>query len=46
MPRQRAHYSRRAYPFPDDLPQRLGWFKHASGLPWAEIARRPWGYLP
>ena len=40
MPRQRTHYNRRAYVFPDDFPQRLVWFKHASGLPWAEIARR------
>ena len=40
MPRQRTQYRRRTYPFPDDFPQRLAWFQHASGLPWAEIARR------
>ena len=27
-------------PVPDDFPQRLAWFKHASGLSWVEIARR------
>ena len=40
MPRQRTQHTRRTYPFPDDFPQRLVWFKHASGLSWAEIARR------
>ena len=40
MPRQRTQYSRRTYAIADDFPQRLVWFKHASGLPWAEIARR------
>ncbi len=40
MPRQRVRHNRRAQPVPDDFPQRLGWFKHASGLSWAEIARR------
>ena len=40
MPRQRTHYNRRAHTVPDEFPQRLGWFKHASGLSWAEIARR------
>ena len=40
MRRQRVTYRRRAYPVPDDFPQRLAWFKHASGLTWAEIARR------
>ena len=38
MPRQRTHYNRRAYVFPDDFPQRPVWFKHASRRPWAEIA--------
>ncbi len=40
MPRQLTHHSRRTYDSPDDFPQRLVWFKHASGLSWAEIARR------
>ena len=40
MPRQRNRYTSVTYAFPDDFPQRLVWFKHASGLPWAEIARR------
>ena len=40
MPRQRVRHNRRAHPVPDDFPQRLGWFRHASGLSWAEIARR------
>ena len=40
MPRQRAHHRKRVYLYPDDFPQRLVWFQHASGLPWAEIARR------
>ena len=40
MPRQRTQYSRRASVVPDDFTQRLVWFKHASGLSWAEIARR------
>ena len=40
MPRQRTQYSRRTYAITDDFPQRLVWFKYASGLPWAEIARR------
>ena len=40
MPRQRVDYSRGAYAFPDDFPQRLIRFKEASGLSWAELARR------
>ena len=36
MPRQRTQCRRRL----DDFPQRLVWFKHASGLSWVEIARR------
>ena len=40
MPRQRIHRTRITYDFPGDFPQRLEWFKHASGLSWAEIARR------
>ena len=40
MPRQRTHHRRRTYPFPDDFPQRLERFKEASGLSWAELARR------
>ena len=40
MSRQRTYHSRRTYDVPDDFPQRLMWFKHASGLAWVEIARR------
>ena len=40
MPRQRTHYSRRTYVFPDDFPQRLKRFQEESGLSWSEIARR------
>ncbi len=40
MPRQRTHYSRRTYTFPDDFPERLERFKEASGLSWAELNRR------
>ena len=40
MPRQPILYKRRGPGFPDDFPQRLAWFKHASGLSLAEIARR------
>ena len=40
MSRQRTHYNRRTYFFPDDFPQRLVWFQQQSGLPWSEIARR------
>ena len=40
MPRQRTYYGKRVYVLPDDFPQRLEWFNHASGLSWAEIARR------
>ena len=40
MPRQRSHYNRATGVPPDDFAQRLEWFKHASGLTWAEVARR------
>ena len=40
MPRQRIHYNRVTYSFPDDFPQRLERFKEESGLSWAEIHRR------
>ena len=40
MPRQRIRHSRITYEFPDDFPQRLVRFKEASGLSWAELARR------
>ena len=40
MPRQRTHYRRITYNFPDDFPQRLVRFKEESGLPWAEMNRR------
>ena len=40
MPRQRIRHNRKPHSVPDDFPQRLEWFKHASGLSWAEIARR------
>ena len=40
MPRQRTHYSRRTYVFPDNFPQRLKRFQEESGLSWSEIARR------
>lgn len=40
MPRQRINHSRRVYVIPDDCPQRLERFKEASGLSWAELARR------
>ena len=40
MPRQRIDHSRTIYVFPDDFPQRLVRFKEASGLSWAELARR------
>ena len=40
MPRQRTQYRTKPHGFPDDFPQRLVWFKHASGLSWVEIARR------
>ena len=40
MPRQRIHYGRVSYEFPDDFPQRLERFGEQSGLTWAEIARR------
>ena len=40
MPRQRTRYNRTRRGIPDDFPQRLVWFKHASGMSWSEIARR------
>ena len=40
MLRQRTPYRVRPHATPDHFPQRLEWFQHASGLPWAEIARR------
>ena len=40
MPRRRTQYRRKTDSIPDAFPQRLVWFQHASGLPWAEIARR------
>ncbi len=40
MPQQRAQNGREIHAFPDAFPQRLMWFKHASGLSWVEIARR------
>ena len=40
MPRRRINHGRRVYVFPDDFPQRLELFKEASGLSWAELARR------
>ena len=40
MPRQRTNHSRRVYVIPADFPQRLRRFGEASGLSWAEIARR------
>ena len=40
MPRQPTQYRRKPHATPDHFPQRLEWFQHASGLTWAEIARR------
>ena len=40
MPKQRINHGRRVYVVPDDFPQRLELFKEASGLSWAELARR------
>ena len=41
MPRQRTHHrSVSYYVYSDDFPQALENFKEASGLSWAEIARR------
>ena len=40
MPRQRTHYRRRLYVFPDDFPKRLKLLKEESGLTWAEMAPR------
>ena len=44
MPRQRTHYRRRLYVFPDDFPKRLKLLKEESGLAWAEMAHRPGTY--
>ena len=38
MPRQRTHYRRRVYLFPNDFPERLKRFQEESGLSWSEIA--------
>ena len=40
MPRQHTNHSRRVYVLPEDFPQRLRMFGEASGLSWAEMARR------
>ena len=40
MPRQRTHHRTRTYAFSDDFPQALERFREASGLSWAEMARR------
>ena len=40
MPRPPIDHGRRVPAIPDAFPQRLVWFQHASGLSWAEIARR------
>lgn len=40
MPRNRINHGKRVYVVPDDFPQRLELFKEASGLSWAELARR------
>ena len=40
MRRQRINHGKRVYVVPDDFPQRLELFKEASGLSWAELARR------
>ena len=41
MPRQRTnHRSGAYYVYSDDFPQALERFKEASGMSWAEIARR------
>ena len=45
MPLQRTNHSRRVYVLPDDFPQRLRMFGEASGLSWAEMARRIVTYL-
>ena len=45
MPRQRIHHGRIAYDSLHDFPQRLERFHEASGLAWAEVARRL-GTLP
>ena len=40
MPRQRTHNSLNTDDFPSNFPERLVRFKEASGLSWAEMARR------
>ena len=40
MPKQRTNYFRDTHDFPNDFPQRLARFREASGLSWAEFARR------
>ena len=40
MPRQRVDYSKGTYTLPGDFPRRLKRFQEASGLSWAEMARR------
>ena len=40
MPRQRTQHRRKPHSLLDDIPQRPEWFRHASALTWAEIARR------
>ena len=39
MGRQQWVYRLEPSRFPEDFPQRLGWFKEASGLPWRALAR-------
>lgn len=40
MPRQRVRRHRFSYVFPEDFPRALERLKEASGLTWAELARR------
>ena len=40
MQRPRTNHNERVYALPDDFQQRQVWSRHASGLTWAEIARR------
>ena len=40
MPRQRTHHTRNTTDLLDDFPERLDRFREASGLTWAELARR------
>lgn len=40
MPRKRIRYRGVVRAFPADFPERLKRFQEASGLSWAEIARR------